>query len=159
MNKALMIVDVQEAFLNNHTKHIPEKVERLQHDYAKVIITQFQEPESGLFRKCHDFDDMDIHHFDLCFNLTKEATIFSKAGYGLTENQIWILHSMNLESIDICGLNTDACVMQIAMQLFDSGIRPIIKSDYCASMGGPRIHQCALQIMQRNLGKEQVETY
>ncbi len=51
MVTALLIIDVQTGFINEHTQHVVQRIERLQHQYSAVFATQFINPKESFFRK------------------------------------------------------------------------------------------------------------
>lgn len=56
------------------------------------------------------------------------------------------------ESLFICGIDTDCCVISTAVNLFEIGIRPIVLTQYCASNGGESSHQATLTCLGRLIG-------
>lgn len=71
----------------------------------------------------------------ICVAIPNNSLVIEKFGYGLNEQQIQkikdIVSSDN--QIDICGLQTDACVYAISLQLFDNNIFPNILINYTAT--------------------------
>ena len=72
---------------------------------------------------------------ELCVKVVDNSKIFTKFGYGLNLDDLKYFQDLksnfNINQIDICGLQTDACVYAIAFQMFDLGIYPNILLDYC----------------------------
>ena len=71
----------------------------------------------------------------ICVNIPQNSFIFEKYGYGLKQphiDKIKEILSKNNE-IDIVGLQTDACVYAIALQLFDNDIFPNVLINYTAT--------------------------
>jgi len=58
----------------------------------------------------------------------------------------------------LCGIDTDACVYDSAVDAYQTGIRPWIVTDACASSGGPAYHEAALLLASRNVGRGQLLT-
>ena len=54
--------------------------------------------------------------------------------------------------IFIAGIDTDMCVLKIAMDVFDIGIEPIVITDCCASTAGLQAHLAGLAVLSRNIG-------
>ena len=50
-NNALLIIDVQKGFINEYTRELPGKIEKLQNNYANVYAMQFINLEDSMFRK------------------------------------------------------------------------------------------------------------
>lgn len=67
------------------------------------------------------------------------------------------IKALNIDEIEICGTDTDACVMAIAYNLFDNNIKPIILENLCgSSSSNPNIHCNSIEIMKRSFGKENI---
>ena len=56
----------------------------------------------------------------------------------------------------VVGIDTDMCVLKVALDLFDLGIEPVILVDCCASTAGLQAHLAGLSILSRNLGPHQL---
>jgi nicotinamidase-related amidase len=56
------------------------------------------------------------------------------------------------ERVFILGIDTDMCVLKIAMDFFDIGIEPIVLTDCCASTAGLQAHLAGLAVLSRNIG-------
>ena len=54
--KALVIVDVQKGFINEHSQHILPLVEKLQHCYKLVIATKFVNCPDSPYRRWLDWN-------------------------------------------------------------------------------------------------------
>lgn len=70
--------------------------------------------------------------------------IIVKHGYGLDDYNI--LDKNN--HYYIMGMNTDACVLKVALDLFDRGYEFTVLGDYCASNGGLGHHIRGISLMQ-----------
>lgn len=66
------------------------------------------------------------------------------------------LRQQSIERIFIVGIDTDMCVLKIAMDLFDNGIEPIIFTDCCASTAGLQAHLAGLAVLSRNIGAQRL---
>ncbi len=160
--QALLIVDVQEGFRNEHTKAIPALVQELQYDYEYVFATQFINPGKG-----HQFVEwLEWERFmkgskdvKLAFKLRDGGKIIKKNTYNscVDTNFLESLSSMEIDEVHICGIDTDICVLASAVGLFDNGrFKPVVLSKYCASHAGKDYHDAALKILRRYIGKKQV---
>lgn len=66
------------------------------------------------------------------------------------------LRQQNIERIFIVGIDTDMCVLKIAMDIFDIGVEPIIFTDCCASTAGLQAHLAGLAVLSRNIGAQRL---
>lgn len=136
MSKVLIVVDMQKGFMTK-----PEYIElsdKIQNyldnaSYEKVYFTKFVNKKHSLYQtKLGWFRMTSKEEQEFSLNY-KNAEVFEKTGYGLTESQLNEIVSLNEKEVDICGVETDACVYAIAFQLFDKGIFPNILINYVAT--------------------------
>ena len=135
MKKVLLIVDMQNGFITKpNYKNLQSKINELikLDDYDIYIFTKFINKDESLYeKKLKWFELKSKESQTICVEMPKNSLIFEKFGYGLSNEQINQIKALNIDSIDICGLQTDACVYAIAFQLFDNGIFPNILINYC----------------------------
>ena len=155
----LLIVDVQRGFINESTKDIPKKVEKLQYNYDYVFITKFYNPSDSFFRKLVKWEEFDKNSkdVDIAFKPKLEAIILEKTVYTcVNEEFLDLLKSLNINTVYICGIDTDICVTKSAVDLYEHNIIPIVLSSYCGSTAGKEAHRNALKTLERYIGKDQV---
>ena len=160
MNKALLIVDVQNGFINDNTKHIPGLVESLQYKYDKVIATRFINLPNSPYRRLIKWDHLspDSNEIELAFTPKKEIVIINKYIYSCVNNSfLSYLKDNNIDTVDICGIDTDICVTKCAVDLFENNIIPFVLKDYCATHANNVIQETALAILARYIGKNQIK--
>ncbi|MUG95065.1 isochorismatase family protein [Scytonema sp. UIC 10036] len=79
--------------------------------------------------------------------------VFSKLGVcGIPDDLIDYFHKQCFERVFIVGIDTDMCVLKIAMDFFDIGVEPIVLTDCCASTAGLQAHLAGLAVLSRNIG-------
>jgi nicotinamidase-related amidase len=163
MPNPLLVVDVQLGFLNHYTQHIPERVAQLltRSFYEPVLFTRFvNAPESAYRRfldwhECAEPPQTDLAPEILPF--VNEELVFAKPGYaGISDELADYLIENGFEEVAITGIDTDMCVLKVAMDIFDLGIRPIVLTDCCASTAGLQSHLAGLAILARNIGADQL---
>jgi nicotinamidase-related amidase len=155
----LLIVDVQNGFISERTKHIPNLVEKLQYNYKYVIATRFINAENSFFRKLINWNRLNENSNDIefAFNLKQDAIIIDKYIYTCVNSSfLKILDSYNIKEVDICGIDTDICVTKCAVDLFEHGIIPYVLKDYCATHAKEDINEVALKILARYIGEGQI---
>ncbi len=159
MKKCLLIVDVQKGFINNSTKKIPQKIEKIQNEYETVFITKFFNKENSFFRNLLEWNKFSINSedFELAFTPSPKAIIISKSIYTcVNKNFLKKIDSLNIKAIDIVGIDTDICVTKCAVDLFEAGIVPRVLSNFCASHAGEEAHKFALKTLARYIGSKQI---
>jgi len=163
MSEPLLIVDVQVGFLNPFTRHIPERIARLieRGEYDPILFTRFiNVPDSPYGRFLNWRDLTDSTNTALAPELTLVADpelTFAKPGFaGMPDELAAYLQGNQVQQITLVGIDTDMCVLKIAMDVFDLGIRPIILVDCCASTAGLQSHLAGLAVLARNIGAHQL---
>ena len=159
-NTTLLIVDVQKGFIKDHTSHIPERVSDLQWRYNIVAVTQFYNADGSFFEKLLDWHALKkgTDDFDLAFCPKQDAYKILKSTYtAITDNYLNFLQDHKVETVDICGIDTQGCVLKCALDLFDAGIRPVILKNYCASTSGNKYHEQALATLRHLIGENPIQ--
>jgi nicotinamidase-related amidase len=165
--KVLLVVDLQRDFVTPETAHLPARVADLTRRYACVVATRFVHHPGSLWvsevgcEKCM----AESAGADIAFDSAAPLTVVDKEGYGLLGSALApmrrALDAAGIapgDEIDIAGVDTDACVLKVALDLFDLGYRPRILIDACASGNGDAYHERAVEIFTRQLGKNAVRT-
>ena len=160
LDTALLIVDVQEGFINDSTKYVIRAVEELQSRYEHIFATRFINGVDSPHRNLIDW-----HRFgegsrdtELAFCLSPKAEIIDKTTYTcVNPDFLDNLHNRAISEVHVCGIDTDVCVMKCAVDLFENGIRPVVLSEASASHAGDEHHQAALLILRRLIGARQIQ--
>lgn len=164
MLDVLLIVDVQVGFINNFTHHIPQRLVQLlqTHPFDAVIFTRFINDGEGpysRFLQWHGCDrEPDTQLVPELQPFAQPNLVFSKTGIcGLPDELTHYLRQRSIEQISVAGIDTDMCVLKIAMDLFDLSIEPIVLTDCCASTAGLQAHLAGLAVLSRNIGAQRLK--
>ncbi len=159
MSDPLIIVDVQVGFINEFTHHIPQRVARLiqRQEYAPILFTRFINTPDGPYQQLLDWHSCDSEpEINIAPELepwVKPERVFSKPGLcGMPDELASYVREQRVEQVYLVGIDTDMCVLKIAMDLFDIGIEPLILTDCCASTAGLQAHLAGLAVLSRNIG-------
>lgn len=159
---ALIIVDVQNGFLNENSQKVVEVVEKIQPFYHHVAATRFYNAEGSPFRKLLDWHAVEkgSYDFQIGFKLCPDADIFNKSGYSSynVELQEW-LSSKKIEKIHLCGINTEVCVLLTASDLFMAGYETSIIEEANASTRGAEFHKAGLTSLKHILGNHSIKQW
>lgn len=159
MSQPLLIVDVQVGFINTFTHHIPQRIVSLieRDRYSPLLFTRFVNAPDGPYNRflnwhsCNREPETDVVPELQPF--AQKEFIFSKLGLcGMPNELTDYLRQQRIEQLSIVGIDTDMCVLKIAMDLFDIGIEPIVFTDCCASTAGLQAHLAGLAVLSRNIG-------
>ncbi|MBD2260198.1 isochorismatase family cysteine hydrolase [Pseudanabaena sp. FACHB-2040] len=163
MTIPLLVVDVQTGFINDFTHHIPQRVARLikQKIYSPLLFTRFINSAEGPYTRflkwdgCNEAPETDLSE-DLAPYIKPEF-VFSKRGLcGMPIELVDYLCDRQTQQVAVVGIDTDMCVLKIAMDLFDRGIEPIVLTDCCASTAGLQAHLAGLAVLSRNIGAQRL---
>jgi nicotinamidase-related amidase len=159
----LLVVDVQRGFINDFTQHVPGRVRRLidMGDFAPVLYTVFVNTPGSPYQKllkCHgSAGPPETELVDELSDLALDDNIYQKHGLtGLPPSLVDRLRKESFSEVNIVGIDTDMCVLKVAMDVFDLGTEPIILVDCCASTAGLQAHLAGLAILSRNIGPHQL---
>lgn len=146
--------------MNNCTNNVVKKIiiakERLNVD--RCIFTKFINSEHTVFSNCLKWNRMQTHEEQgIVIPIEENDVIIEKQQYSaVTDKLKEMLIAGACDTIYLCGLETDACVLSTAFDLFDFGIVPTILIDCCASARGESYHMAAKKIMERSFGTHNV---
>ena len=159
MSEPLIIVDVQSGFINQFTHHIPQRIACLiqREEYASILFTRFINAADGPYQRFLDWHSCDNEpEINIAPELepwVKPERVFSKRGLcGMPEELASYLRQQHIERVFLVGIDTDMCVLKLAMDFFDMGIEPIVLTDCCASTAGLQAHLAGLAVLSRNIG-------
>lgn len=163
MSQPLLVVDVQRGFLNEFTEHIPGRIVHLieRGDYQPLLFTRFINIPDSPYRKLLDWHECEgppeTELAPQIESLAAGGLVFDKCGFtGMPEELKRYLAESTFPSITLVGIDTDMCVLKIAMDVFDLDIEPLVMTDCCASTLGLQAHLAGLAILSRNIGPHQL---
>ena len=156
--KALYIVDVQPAFLDERNKHIVENITNLlkQSDYDLYITAIFYSKEGDLWEKHRghtvpkDNDTRTVDEIEELLEahnpvrVTKQTRSGFRGDIDLTE----VLQENNIEEVHIVGTQTNDCIFATAIDAFDSGLYPYVIEECCES-STKELHEMGIALLRR----------
>ena len=159
MNKLLLVIDLQNAFINEHTKNLPNKIKEIidNKQYDKVVFTRFIKKKDSIYvkklawNKCINEEEKKI-----VINVGENKIIDKFVYTAINKELINYIKENKIEDIYLCGIDTECCVLKTAFDLFELGYNVYVLKDYCASTLGMERHNNAIEILKRNIGKEYI---
>lgn len=164
---ALLVIDVQQGFVNQHSRGVIPAVVRLVKGWqaagAPVVLSRFHNEPGSPYETITGWTRLrtpeeqalvsDLHPYidDATVIDKAQASVFTPEGAQLIRDAGW-------SDLVLCGIDTDACVYDSAVAAYQSGYRPWIVTDACASSGGAQYHDAALLLAARNIGDSQLVT-
>lgn len=159
MDKLLIIIDVQNGFINNATKFIPNCIEKLlsKNIFNKVIFTKYINDENSIFYKSLNYKGCITEEERKIVVDTKNYQILEKRTYTAFNDELRkYIKKNNIRSIYLCGIDTDACVLKTALDLFDNNYDVKIIEDCSMSHLGIIYHNYAIQILKNLIGENNI---
>lgn len=165
MTTAMAVIDIQNGFITDGSRHIVPKVIQLL-QYAGVVkvpcfFTRFiNHPESGHVKWIRWSRLMSPPEIGLYPDILPYAQlVFDKPGYTsfTPDVRIWIQKNA-ITRLYCCGIATESCVLKTAVDAFEIDIEPVVVYDACASHAGQAAHKAGLFVLSRFIGKGQLRS-
>ena len=159
MNRLLLVVDVQNDFINEHTKDTLIKIKELvnSNKYDLTAFTRFINNENSIWYKklnykgCMTKDGQSIA-IDI-----KDNNVFDKKIYTAVNDELKdYIRENDISQIYLCGFDTDGCIQKTAIDLFEQNYDVYVLKDYCMSHAGKEIHDLYIQNLSRLIGKNKI---
>lgn len=161
MKSALIVIDVQNYFVNEKTKGLPNKIANFieKNKFDFVLFTQFVNKDNSNFvkllnwEKCFSSPDIDIHKTLRRFSTSKNT--FKKTAYSMfkAEGFTDFLKKNNIGILSVCGIDTDSCVLASAYDAFDLGYQLKVIKKLCQSHSGEEYNSAAVRIINKSIQK------
>lgn len=161
----LVVVDVQNGFVTGRTQHVLPVIQRLIHHWRErdwpVVFSRFSNPEgSGYEKWIHWTQLRDATQVALHPDVADTAeVVLDKTTYTVfTDEGETILDLHTGDTLVICGIATDSCVLKTAVDAFERDIEPVVAIDACATHGGQSAQEAGELVLGRFIGRGQMMT-
>jgi nicotinamidase-related amidase len=159
----LLVVDMQNGFLGRRSQLVLPSVVKLVEAFKErglpIVFTRFHNHPGSPYERLIGWTrlrtspETDLHPDLEPFAadvVDKEVyTAFTPSFISLVERNRW-------NTIAICGVATDGCVLKTAVDAFERDLIPLVVSDACASHAGEDVHSAGLMLIERFIGKNQI---
>lgn len=168
---ALLVVDVQNGFVNEHSKHVLPLIASLVDQWSEsgrpIIFTRYWNfPDSPWerligWRALYGPPETDLVP-ELELRVTGPSThVLDKTVYtALTPEGLALIKDLDVTDLVICGIATDACVLKTTLDAFELGFTPWVLRDAVASNAtrhsATEVHNSALKLIGRLVGAGQL---
>lgn len=160
MKKALLILDLQNSFMNEYTKELPEKIEIycINTYYDSIIVGKFvNEVDSVFVKRLSDTKCLDKDDSKLIPHISKPHVVMERTAYTMyTEELENYLKDNKIKYIYICGVDTDRSVYKTALDLLERGYYVYVLKNLCRSSAGTRYHEMTIELLKRQIGNDYV---
>ena len=165
LNPVLVVIDMQNGFVNEHTRHVIGNVKVLldccSSHSIHTVFTRFINSPGSPFERLLGWDKVQCApETEIVDELRGLVDIRIDKNYysALTRELISLTQEHGWHTIILCGIATESCVLKTAVDAFESGLRPIVIQDACASDLGEGAHKAGLIVMENMLGTAQIMT-
>ena len=158
-NALLLIIDLQKNFINEFTAEIPYKIQKLinSNKFKHIVFTKFINDENSNFYKVLNYKGCMTEHDRNIVIDTKDYKIIKKRTYSALNQELKkYISNNNIATIYLCGIDTDACVLKTALDLFDNNYDVKIIENCCMSHSGLEYHSFAIQILKKMIGNKNI---
>jgi nicotinamidase-related amidase len=165
MKTALIVIDVQNYFMNQHTEWLPARI--VQHansrPYDLIVLTKFKNKVGSNFTRILDWERC---FNDLETNITPELRAIRNPEILLREGvtSTWtselssLVQKEGITKLYLCGVDSDACVLATAFDVFDANLDFEVIEELCANTMGEEQNNAAMRIIQKQLSyKKQID--
>ena len=156
MNRLLLVIDVQNDFINEHTKNILTKIKELvdSNKYDLTAFTRFINDENSIWYKKLNYKGCMTKEGQAIAINTKNNKVFDKNIYTAVNDELKkYIQKKNISKIYLCGFDTDACVQKTAIDLFEQNYDVYVLKDYCMSHLGKETHNFYINNLARLIEK------
>jgi nicotinamidase-related amidase len=157
LKKALLIVDVQPAFVQPKNQAVVDRIESLMQTigYDAYVGSVFAAEKGSMWDEQNDWicpHDKNTHIVDSLETLLHDKTYLhlEKETHSLFKGDkdvVKFLKSHAIEEVHIVGLETNDCVLATAFSAYDEGFRTYILDECCGSTEDG-LHEKALELIR-----------
>lgn len=159
MSKLLLVIDVQKDFINEYTKPILKKIEKLVNNgqFENIAFTRFINDVNSIWYKDLNYRGCLTEEEQQIAIDTKNYKVFDKKIYSSLNVELknYLLEN-NIDEIYLCGFDTDACVSKTALDLFENNYNVYVLKDYCMSSESVELHNVYINNLARLIGKNKI---
>lgn len=157
MSTCLVLIDLQDGFLSEETRHVIPRIRQLLKEsrFDHIAGTQFYNHSESPYVRLMGWSgfmaspELDLHPYaaEHC------ERVFWKNTYTCFNEEFeTYLRENAIDKLYFAGVDTDCCVLKSAADCFERNIPFEVLADCCASNGGANSHQAAIRVMERLLG-------
>ncbi len=155
---ALIVVDVQQSFLNDRNSYIVGNILKLLdgHRYDLYVEATFHAETGSLWEVqqnwiCPQGEKTETIKIvsDALRSLNPiKVTKETKSVFKGNKDIVGIFREQGIKEVHVVGVDSNDCVLATAYESFDLGFLTYVIEDCCESSSSVRLHQCALEILR-----------
>ena len=159
MSNLLLVIDVQNDFVNENTKEYVDKIQKLvnSNDYENIAFTKFINSKDSLWYKKLNYEGCLTKEGQNIVIDTKNHKVFEKTIYSAFNEELkQYIRDSGIKKIYLCGFDTDACVQKTAIDLFENEYDVYVLKDYCMTNLGIELHNVIIDNLKRLIGRDSI---
>jgi nicotinamidase-related amidase len=157
--KLLLIIDLQNEFINENTNQSIDKIHRLieKKQYDKICFTRFINDENNpTYTRLNWKGCLSNLSREICIDSGTNKVI-DKTTYSAYNEELKEYIKNNLiEEIYLCGIDIECCVLATALNLFENNYNVFVLKNYCFCTRGEDKKDAVIKILERNIGKNKI---
>ena len=160
MKKLLLVIDVQNDFVNDNTKNTLIKIKELvnSNNYDLIAFTRFINDEDSIWYKKLNYKGCMTEEQQKIVIDTENNKIFDKKIYTAVNDELKdYIRENDISEIYLCGFDTDACVQKTAIDFFEQNYEVYVLEDYCMSHRGEELHNIVIDNLKRLIGTDSIK--
>ena len=155
----LLVIDLQNEFINENTSKSIENITSLinSNKYDKILFTKFINDENNpTYKKLNYRGCINEESKKISIDI-KKYDVLEKNTYTAYNNELKnYIKRNNIDNIYICGIDIECCVLVTALNLFENNYNVYVLKDYVYCTQGEERKNNALNILRRNIGKDNI---
>lgn len=163
---ALVIIDMQLGFTNEHTKHVPVKIAEFLKDtdnkkkFDYIIATKYINNDKTACYKYENWHSCMGGTDDVKFCTEIEGAYnisFIKDKFTCYNEEFKnFLRQKNITKLYFCGVNTGCCVLHSVLDCYEDVLDCYVLEDLCGSTSGNKMHEIALELLKSLITKQRI---
>ncbi|WP_422771998.1 isochorismatase family cysteine hydrolase [Plantactinospora sp. WMMC1484] len=163
---ALVVIDMQNGFVNERSQHVVPKVvdlvQRWQAAGRPVVFTRYHNYPGSLYERLIHWSKVQAPPET---DIVPELLPYAAVARGVIDKKIYSCFTPEFASLveregwtDLifCGIATESCVLKSAVDAFEHSLTPWVVTDAAASHGGSVAHDAGLLVARRFIGSGQL---
>lgn len=154
--KKLIVIDMQQDFINENTEKSIEEINSLieSKKFDDIIFTRYiGSSEKLAYKELGDTSGLTPEGMEIVVDY-KDYKILDKKSYSIYET---LKEFISLDDeIYLCGVDVDCCILLSAINLYENNYNVYVLKDYSYCMNGEDTKSQALHVLIRNIGEKRV---
>jgi len=156
--RALLVIDVQDIFMNRHVEHIPGRIVSLINaaEYAIYVEAIFHAEPGSIWDRQQQWSGPKNGHLasmpELSSALAKKQAVRLEKDTRSAFRSEFPLHKYlqdnDIEEVHIVGVDTSDCVLATAHEAFDLGYFTFVIEECCEVAHDRTLHEKAVDILR-----------